>query len=173
MYICMCLSRNACLLLQIATGSVFDVECRDSKTGDGAFLSVTGSVGGKSIDQVKDSFILNSLLKSDGRFSFYGPPTDVKVKASETTSSGYKILDITFSTISQATQTEIPRRARVTATVPAGTDQAVVLVASASALRWKKGSDKTIGSTIESFRAVAAPKSSMKIRARPNSADIF
>mmetsp|Transcript_7440 Transcript_7440/g.12393 ORF Transcript_7440/g.12393 Transcript_7440/m.12393 type:complete len:156 (-) Transcript_7440:75-542(-) len=153
---------------------VYDVECRDSSTGDGAFLSVSQKVGGKSIDQVKDTFILDSLLKSDGRFSFYGPPTDVKIKSSEINQdTGYKIMDISFSTISQATQTEIPRKARVAATIPAGTDQAVMLVASSSAIRWKKGSDKVIGTTIESFRAVQAPASSMKVRVKPTGRELF
>jgi hypothetical protein len=55
---------------------VYDVECRDASTGDGAFLSVTKKVGGKPIDQVKDTFILDSLFKADGRFSLYRPPTD-------------------------------------------------------------------------------------------------
>jgi hypothetical protein len=147
----------------IATGTVFDVECRDASTGDSAFLSVSGNVGGKPIDQISDSFILNTLLKPDGRFSFYGQPTDIKVLSSQV-KDGYKLMDISFSTISQATQTEIPRRARLAATIPQGSVQAVILVGSSSALRWKKGSDKEIGSTINSFRAIPAPKSSMKIR---------
>jgi len=145
---------------------VFDVECRDSRTGDGTFLSVTQNVGGKSIEQIKDSFILDSLLKPDGRFSFYGTPTDVKVKSSEV-KDGYKFMDISFSTISQATQTEIPRKARLAATIPIGTDQAIILVASSSAIRWKKGSEATIASTINTFRAIPAPETSMKIRAKP------
>jgi hypothetical protein len=151
---------------------VYDVECRDASTGDGAFLSVTKKVGGKPIDQVKDTFILDSLFKADGRFSFYGPPTDVKVKSSDI-KGAYKVMDISFSTISQATQTEIPRKARVAATIPSGTDQAVMLVASSSAIRWKKGSETAIASTIDSFRAVQAPASSLKIRVKPTGREIF
>lgn len=150
-------------MMYIAKGMVFDVECRDAKTGDGAFLSVSQAVGGKTVDQLKDSFILTNLLKPNGRFSFYGEPTDVKIKSSEV-KGNYKIIDLTFSTLSQATQTEIPRRARVAATIPTGTDQAVILVGSASTTQWKKGSDKAIASTIESFRAVPAPRSDMKLR---------
>eukprot|EP00547_Thalassionema_nitzschioides_P002639 CAMPEP_0194212530 /NCGR_PEP_ID=MMETSP0156-20130528/12512_1 /TAXON_ID=33649 /ORGANISM="Thalassionema nitzschioides, Strain L26-B" /LENGTH=251 /DNA_ID=CAMNT_0038940375 /DNA_START=60 /DNA_END=815 /DNA_ORIENTATION=- len=149
----------------LAKGMVFDVECRDARTGDGAFLSVSQPVGGKNIDQLKDLFILTNLLKPNGRFSFYGEPTDVKVKASEM-KGNYRIIDLSFSALSQATQTEIPRRARVAATIPEGSDQAVILVASASAIQWKKGSDKAIASTIESFRAVPAPRSDMKVRSK-------
>ena len=155
------------ILLIIAKGTVFDVECRDGSTGDGAFLAVTQNVRGKTIDQLPDSFILDNLVKPDGRLSFYGPPTDVKVKASRT-EGGYKIMDLSWSIVSQATQTEIPRKARLAATIPKGTDQAVMLVASASASRWKnKGSDQTVASTIESFQAVPAPKSSLTIRGKP------
>jgi hypothetical protein len=148
------------------------VECRDASTGDGAFLQVTSPVGNKSFNDLPDSFFINKLLAPTGRFSFYGPPTDLKVKSSET-KGNYRIIDLSFSTISQATQTEIPRRARLAVTLPSGSSQAVMLVASASALRWKKGSDKAIASTIDSFRAVPAPQTSMKVRGKDRRGDFF
>lgn len=157
-----------CIRIQLseATGSVFDVECRESDTGDSAFLSVTGNVDGKSIDQIPDSFFVKQLVKPTGRFSFYGAPTDVKVKNSVTVNN-YRIFDLSFSTLAQSTQMEIPRKARVVATIPEGSSQAVMLVASASAIRWKnKGSEQKIEQTIQSFRAAPAPKSNMKIRAK-------
>jgi hypothetical protein len=144
---------------------VYDVECRDAITGDGAFLAVSPDVGGKSLDDMKDSFIVKSLFGPTGRFSFYGQPTDIKVKTSSMTSDRkYKVLDVSFSTLSQATQAEIPRLSRIVVTIPNGSKQAVMLVASASASRWKKGSDKTIAATVESFRAVPAPQSALKMR---------
>ena len=155
------------------------MECRDGATGDGAFLAVTPSVGGKSdVSQLSNSFILDNLVKRDGRLSFYGPPTDVKIKASTdrivTHGDGgtYKVMDLSYSIVSQATQTEIPRKARLAITIPAGSDQAVMLVASASASRWKKGSDTLVASTIESFRAVPAPQTSLKIRGKPKKTDL-
>lgn len=154
----------------LAKGSVFDVECRDSSTGDGAFLSVTGDVGGKSIDDMANKFVLDSLLAPTGRFSFYGQPTDVKVISSKV-EGGYKIMDLSFSTISQATQSEIPRKARLAVTIPSGTSQAVMLVASASAIRWKKGSDKTIASVVDTFRAIPAP-SGLKARGKERKSDL-
>ena len=104
-----------------------------------------------------------------GRFSFYGQPTDVKVKSSTTVTvqdKTYRIIDLGFSTLAQSTMTEIPRKARITATIPEGTDQAVMLVGSASALRWKKGSDQQIAKVIESFRAIPAPQTSLSVRAK-------
>lgn len=149
----------------LAVGTVFDVECRDPATGDGAFLAVTSKIGGKSIGDLKDSFFLNDLFSPTGRFSFYGQPTDLKVKGSNVQDK-YRIIDVSFSTLSQSTQTEIPRRARIVATIPEGTDQAVMLVGSASANRWKKGSDQQIAKVAESFRATAAPQTSLKVRTK-------
>lgn len=150
----------------LATGAVYDVECRDTKTGDGAFLAVTPSLNGASLGDVKDQFLIKSLFGPRGRFSFYGQPTDVKVKKSTLSADGsYKVLDVSFSTLSQATQTEVPRRSRIVATLPRGSDQAVLLVGSASALRWSKGSDKTVSAAVDSFRATAAPQSNLKLRA--------
>jgi hypothetical protein len=149
----------------LAKGTVFDVECRDSSTGDAAFLQVTGNVKGATLSDLNDTFFLNQLLSPTGRFSFYGPPTSVKLISSQQ-KDDYRILDISFSTISQATQTEIPRRARLAATIPAGASQAVMLIASSSAIRWKKGSSITIASVIESFRAIPAPQSGLRLRGK-------
>ena len=148
-----------------ATGSLFDVECRDSSTGDGAFMAVSPNVAGSALADLKDSFFVKTLFSSTGRFSFYGQPTDIKVKSS-VMKGNYRVLDVGFSTLSQSTQTEIPRKAKIIATIPSGSTQAVMLVGSASALRWKKGADKQVLSTIESFKAVPAPQTSMKIRAK-------
>ena len=146
----------------LAKGSFFDVECRN-KDGDGAFLAVTTNVNGQDIESIKDSFFLDNLLAPTGRFSFYGQPTDVKVKKS-IQKSGYRIIDLSFATLSQSTQTEIPRKAQLVATIPPGSSQAVMLVGSSSASRWAKGADQSIYSTVNSFKAVAAPKTSMKLR---------
>ncbi|KAL3934981.1 MAG: hypothetical protein SGBAC_009410 [Bacillariaceae sp.] len=152
----------------LATGSLFDIECRDSSTGDGAFVAVSPNVGGSSVDALKDSFFIKFLFSPTGRFSFYGQPTDIKVKSSEMRGD-YRILDVSFATLSQSTQTEIPRKARVIATIPSGSKQAVMLVSSVSALRWKKGGEQLVTSTIESFKATPAPLTSMKIRAQDRS----
>lgn len=150
----------------LATGTVFDVECRDPATGDSAFLVVTDNTNGKDLTQLPDSFFVDDLFANTGRFSLYGQPTDIKVKKSNIIGDRYRTLDLSFSTLSQSTQAEIPRRARLIATIPDGTNQAVMLVASASASRWKKGSERDISSVIASFRATPAPQTSLKVRAK-------
>ena len=80
------------------------------------------------------------------------------------TQGDYRIIDLSFATLSQSTQTEIPRKARLIATIPTGAAQAVMLIGSASTTRWNKGSDKDVIATLDSFRAIPAPKTSMKLR---------
>jgi hypothetical protein len=132
-------------------------------------MAVSGDVGGTSLNDLKDNFFVKTLFSPTGRFSFYGQPTDIKVKGSFT-NGDYRVLDVSFSTLSQSTQTEIPRKARVVVTIPSGSSQAVMLVSSASALRWKKGADKQVLSTIDSFKAIPAPQTSLKIRPKDSRA---
>eukprot|EP00751_Fragilariopsis_kerguelensis_P033938 CAMPEP_0170974266 /NCGR_PEP_ID=MMETSP0735-20130129/47272_1 /TAXON_ID=186038 /ORGANISM="Fragilariopsis kerguelensis, Strain L26-C5" /LENGTH=304 /DNA_ID=CAMNT_0011395495 /DNA_START=51 /DNA_END=962 /DNA_ORIENTATION=+ len=124
----------------LATGGFYDIECRDSKTSDGAFVQVTPKiVGKKSLDEIP--FILDCVFAPSGALVFIG--------------GAYRILDVNFSTLSQATQSELPRKAQIIATIPKGSSQMVLLIASAPAVRWKNNNaDKNVYSTIESFRAV-------------------
>lgn len=156
---------------KLEKGSVFDVETRDGKTGDGAFLAVSKSTKGKSLEELPSPFFLERLFDPTGRFSFYGPPTDVKVKSSRIEGKN-RYIELTFSSLSQSTNAEIPRRALLVATIPEGSDNAVMLIGSATANRWKKGSDKDIQNTIDSFRAIPAPKSNLKLRAKDRSNQI-
>ena len=154
---------------KLETGSVYDVECRDQKTGDGAFLAVTEAADGKSLADLDSSFFMKRLFDPTGRFSFYGPPTNVKVKKSTMIDDGKRLLEVSFSNLSQSTNAEIPRTALIVATIPKGTDNAVMLVASANASRWKKGADMTSKTIVDSFSAIASPKTSMKLRVKDRS----
>lgn len=149
----------------LAKGAVYDIECRNADTGESVFLSVSGKASGKALNELPNSFFLDKLFSPTGRFSFYGPPTDIKVKKSYIEGNN-RIIELGFSILSQSTGTEIPRTAIVVATIPQGTDEAVMLVGSSTASRWKKGTEATVRKTVESFNAVPAPKSSMKVRAK-------
>ena len=148
---------------KLQSGSVFDVECRDPNSGDTAFLAVTQTTGGKSLADLPSSFFLDRLFDPTGRFSLYGAPTDIKVKKS-IMQGNRRFIELGFANLSQATNAEIPRKAMLVATIPEGTDNAVMLVASTTATRWKKGGEQTVMNTAESFRAIQAPKSNLKIR---------
>lgn len=147
----------------LAKGTVFDVETRDAKTGDSAFLSVTEKTGGRGIQDIPSLFFLEQLFAPTGRFSFYGSPTDLKIKKSML-DGNRRIIEFSFSQLSQSTNAEIPRQAIMVASKPDNTDQAVVLVASSTATRWKKGTEKDIREIISSFNASPSPKSALKVR---------
>lgn len=153
----------------LATGGLFDVECRDPKTGDGAFIAVTPKASGKSVQDLPSSFFLDRIFSSTGRFSFYGSPTDVKVRKSYSVDS-YRYIELSFSTLSQSTQTEIPRNAILVASIPPGSDEAVMMVGSATASRWRKsGAEGAVRKTAESFRVVPSPTTNLKVRAKDRS----
>lgn len=154
---------------KLETGPVFDVECRDGKTGDGAFLAVTETADGTSLESLPSSFFMKRLFDPTGRFSFYGSPTDVKVKSSTMVENDRRVLEVSFSTLSQSTNAEIPRKALVVATIPKGTDNAVMLVASSNASQWRKGAEGAARDIVDSFRAIPAPKTSLKLRAKDRS----
>lgn len=156
----------------LAKGTVFDVECRDAKTGDSAFLSVTEKTGGKSIEDIPTTFFIEQLFAPTARFSFYGPPTDFKLKKSEI-DGNKRIIEFSFSQLSQSTNAEIPRRAIMVATKPENTDQVVMLVASSTAQRYKKVTEKDIRQTISSFNASPSPKSALKVRRKENFSEIL
>lgn len=153
----------------LAKGLYYDVECRDPKTGDGVFLAATPALAkGQGLEDISDSFLIDSLFSPTGRFSSYGQPTDIKIRNSDSINGDYRTMEVSFSTLSQGTQTEIPRHAQIYATIPAGTRQAILLVGSASESRWQnKGSDELVARSGASFRASPAPPTSLKIRAKP------
>ena len=154
---------------KLETGPVFDIETRDGKTGSGAFMAVTKATEGKGLAELPSSFFLERLFDPTGRFSFYGPPTDVKVKKS-LVEGDKRYIELTFSNLSQSTNAEIPRKALLVATIPSGSENAVMLVGSAGAKEWKNGADKKVREVVDSFRAVPAPKTSMKLRAKDRGA---
>lgn len=148
----------------LAKGGLFDVECREASSGDGAFLTVAKATS-SSIGDLPKTFFSENLFSSTGRFSFYGAPTDIKVKKSNV-EGAYRYLEISFANLSQSTNAEIPRTALVVATIPEGTQDVVMLVGSSTSNRWKKGSEKAVRSTVESFRVSLAPTSGLKVRAK-------
>lgn len=149
----------------LAKGSLFDVECRNAEGGDSSFLSLTGKANGKSVESLPTAFFTKSLFSPTGRFSFYGPPTDVKVKKSYM-SGNNRVIELGFSILSQSTGAEIPRLAIVVASIPEGTDEAVMLATSTTATRWRKGTEKDCRKTAESFNVSLSPKTGMKVRAK-------
>lgn len=149
----------------LAKGSLFDVECRNADTGDSAFLSLSNKANGKSVEELPTTFFTKSLFSPTGRFSFYGQPSDIKVKKSYMNGKN-RIIELSFSILSQSTGAEIPRTGIIAATIPEGADEAVMLVASSTALRWSRVTEKDCRKTVESFNVSNSPKTGMKVRAK-------
>ena len=82
------------------------------------------------------------------------------------------MINLTFSNLAQSTNAEIPHNAVLVATIPKGTKNATMLVASSnSSLRRKGGAGGRARDIVDSFRAVPAPKTDMKVRANDRSGD--
>ena len=97
---------------------------------------------------------------------------DVKVKKSQLIDNDRRVIELTFSNLSQSTNAEIPRNAVLVATIPKGTDNATMLVASSNSSRRRKGgAGGRARDIVESIRAVPAPKTDMKVRAKDRSGD--
>ena len=149
----------------VARGTYFDVEAR-SQEGDSAFAHVRNLPADKDVMSVPASYLTGSIFNKYGRFSAYGPPTDVKV-LSDVTKGKTRYLEIIFSVLS-ASGADSQRRGIVAAVQPEGSKDAVMLVSSATALRWKKsGADSSARQAAESFRVVGTQVS--KIPRAPSS----
>ena len=77
--------------------------------------------------------------------------------------------NLIFSNLSQSTNAEIPRNALLVATIPNNTNNAVMLVVSSNANRWKKGAQTRALEIADSFNAIQAPKTNMKLRVKDRS----
>ena len=107
----------------------------------------------KDITAVPAAYLTSSVFNAYGRWSTYGAPTDVKV-LSDATKGQTRFLEVAFSVLSQA-GSDSPRRGVIAAVQPKGSGDAVMLVSSATATRWKKGgADAAARQAAESFRVV-------------------
>jgi hypothetical protein len=131
-------------------------------------VAVTSNLSTDSLANVDSTVFMDRLFGPTGRFSLYGPPTNIKIKERESQRDDYRLFEVSFANLSQSTNAEIPRKALVVASLPKGSPSAVLLVASATASRWKKV-EQSLQETVASFRAIPAPPTSLKIRPKDRS----
>lgn len=143
----------------LAEGGYYDVEAK-SKDGDSAFLQVAALPKGKSLAEQPKGWLASQVASISGRYGAYGAPSDLKVLSDTPTSTGRQ-LEISFTALSPG-MAETPRRAIVAATQPPGSDEALLLVASTSATRWKKGGEAACKDTAGSFRVATRATSLME-----------
>ena len=143
----------------VARGFYYDVEARNSKLGDSAFVQVASLPAGGGADDadalaaVPASFFTRALFRPDGRFGAFGAPTDVRVVSDQFSSAdGRRTLELSFAALSPGGN-EVPRRALVAAVAPPASGDAVMLVVGATAGRWRSsGADAAAAATSASFR---------------------
>ena len=143
----------------VARGTYFDIEAR-SQEGDSAFVHVRSLPGETDLMVVPASYLTNAVFNRYGRFSAYGQPTDIKV-LSDVTEGPTRYLEVNFGVLS-ASGGDAPRKGIIAAVQPSGSKDAIMLVTSATASRWKKsGADASARRAAESFRVVGSRPTSM------------
>jgi len=142
---------------KLAEGGYYDVEAKSKDAGDSAFVQVAKLPGGKSVDKLPKTFFTEQVLSVTGRFGAYGAPADIKVSG-DGAEGGSRTLEIAFTALSPG-MAEVSRRGVLTALQPSGTDDVVMLFASTSAARWKKGGKEEARRVVETFSVTTRPTS--------------
>jgi len=144
---------------KLAEGGYYDVEA-NTRDGEAAFLQRVALPKGSTLDSLPAKWFTSAVLGVDGRYGAYGAPVDGKVIA-DVTSSGKRLVDISFTSLSPG-GAESSRKAVVSAVQPAGSTDALLLVAGASAARWKKsGAEADARAAAQSLRVVGTRKTAL------------
>ena len=116
---------------------------------------------GKDLGSLPAKFFASAVLQQDGRYGAYGAPVDGKVTG-DVSEGGRRYIDISFSALSPGSAESL-RRAVVSAVQPAGSKDIILLVAGASAVRWKKnGGEEDSRAMAKSLRVVSVRTSALQ-----------
>jgi hypothetical protein len=135
-----------------ARGLYYDVEAKSQKDGDkgSAFLQVIALPSGETVETASKKLFTKRVLAIDGRFGAYGEPTDVKITA-DSTATSQRSIDFGFTTQAPG-GSELAWKATMRAVQPPGSTDALVIVSSAPAARWKSGGEALARAATASFR---------------------
>lgn len=144
----------------LAGGPNLDV--RDVKTSDSAFVLAAPLPRGMSLERLKDDFFLDVLFDPQGKYGAYGQVDDRQVTSSKlvpltlTTGGqqGYRRIALKYAPLSY-NQNTVERRALISATAVGGT--VYMLVAGSLATRYKKMLPE-LAELQESFRCTGNTK---------------
>ena len=142
-----------------------NLDVRDVRTSDSAFLLVADLPNGKSIDKLPRAFYTDLIFAPEGKYGAYGGVDDFSISKatwaliSSTSPSGgaeqvYRQFDLSFNALTYNANT-VNRRAKVTATALGGS--VFVLVTSCLGSRYDKASGE-LESIQRTFRAYATSK---------------
>jgi len=139
----------------LVEGGYYDVETMAKEGGDGAFVQVATLPKGADLGSLKKDWFLQTICSVTGRYGSYGAPIDAKV-LSDDKGGSTRTMDIAFTVLSPS-MAEIPRRAVVSATQPAGSSEVVMLVSGCSTTKWKKGGEAPARAAASSFQVAVRP----------------
>jgi len=156
-----CLQEPSRLTLCVCVCVCVEVEVRN-REGDGAFIEVERVPTGQTIASLPSAWFLQTVFSAQGRFGAYGTPSSMKVLSS-TMEGTKRFLNVRFSALTPG-GSEQERCAIIVALVPPGSEDAIMLVAGSTALRWKKAdAEMNSRAIVDSFqldgtRAVKIPR---------------
>eukprot|EP00629_Pelagomonadales_sp_RCC1024_P003912 CAMPEP_0119269054 /NCGR_PEP_ID=MMETSP1329-20130426/6605_1 /TAXON_ID=114041 /ORGANISM="Genus nov. species nov., Strain RCC1024" /LENGTH=271 /DNA_ID=CAMNT_0007269041 /DNA_START=317 /DNA_END=1128 /DNA_ORIENTATION=- len=142
--------------LKLAKGFYYDVEARD-KLGDSSYVHVIPAASGQDLSP---SYLASQILRTDGRYGAFGPPTDVKATAAAGAGSS-QLVDVAFSAITPGGSLT-PRRAVLAAATAPGSSDVLVLVSSASESRWNAGGEAAARAVSKTFRVAGTRPTKLK-----------
>lgn len=138
------------------------IESRDLSNPESAFVQVSECPKGvTSSDMLPTSFFKQSIFSQSGKYGMYGEPTDVRIKkysSPDDSKSIPAIYSAKFSTLTPAMR-ESERSALISAKI---IDNNVYMLVTGTSVPRFKSKEKTLIEVAESFRAITAPKSSLK-----------
>lgn len=157
----------------LAKGNYYDVESRN-KEGDAAFIHVAALPAGQKIDAVPNSFFTDAALGPLGRFGSYSAPQITRVStgayqpkgAASSAAIPTRYVEVSFNALTQS-GFEVPRKGVIAALQLPGSSDALMLVSSVGAARWKKGGEDDARLAAETFRVVRTRATSLQ-RANDN-----
>ena len=138
----------------LAEGGYYDIEAKSKDGSDSAFVQLVNLPSGKTLSSAPKTFFTDMLLGVDGRYGAYGGCTVGAVKELDADGKARQ-LEISFEALTPG-GSEIARRGTLTA-VPVSPSQVVMLFASTSAGRWKKGGKDEAMKAVSTFSVTTRP----------------
>ena len=146
-----------------------NLDVRDVRQSDSAFVLVAPSPRGKTLEQLPDDFYLSILFDPAGKYGSYGTVEERKVVSSSVVPLSlptggkqmYRRIDLKFAPLSYNLNT-VQRHALISATSVGGS--VFILVTGCLANRWKKMQPELL-EVQESFRVLAGARGEAELAA--------
>lgn len=129
-------------------------------TAESAFVLVAPA-GTDDVEELDSKYVLDKVFDIRGRYGTFGKIDTIDVKKSKVAEEGkstYKYIDFAFNSLTPGGR-EVERNGCIKVAIV--DDDCIMLVASATSAKWR-ATKEAIASTVTSFVAVPAPKTTLK-----------